>query len=658
MRMRLAAATFLVFGAGTAAVGAATITMAGSDTINIMTKDVIANCPGIAPDIINYVGGGSGTAEAQMTVNPPTQTTGPMSRFLQAGPVGNAAAAKACDTDSGTGVNAEGLVVALDGVGIVANTNNSNGCGGVARTKSFNVTDFAETSTVGVDCLPGSGAPTAGSCPGGVYTPGTSPVAAGVAAHEAWGDVIRLAFFGIHHSTAVGGVRDCNSDARRSLVSNYTNLFETSCTGGGTTAPGCQGKPLRHIWRRDDISGTTDVFSSLMGTAFSRLCNVGNTIPASVPVGFSDYFDKDPIRVPCLGNGGNAGDQVCGSAVVGDSYDATKNTISPKTGDPVAANVGTLGLVTVIFVPDHQAAPDPVTGVVKDILDSQLYATTTCDSESLLLEATKGNFSGTCPSGGPSFGGLCFTSVIRTAPPTAPLSTGFNATCFQRNSGATCPVFSLTGVDCRGANLWLRKSDGKIVVDTSLTATGRKMTGAYYRIHQTKAVSGALSCQKPTATEQIGCLVGDADQCTTGYAGRGAFDPVGSATGLLVNNIPPDVDHIRNLISDPANKYPLSRKLYFNSVNGFNNAIRPELELAKCYTSDAVMQVGTTTPANIVTTDGFITLPDRPGKPSRYFCQDFQEQNATSLPQPDTGCGFGAGVNACADNGPIGLPVD
>ena len=651
MKMRLAAATFVILGAGSTAIGAVTITMNGNLGMNRLTQDVIAACPGIAPDFIIFEDGDADTAETGMTINPPSQSTGPMSRFLRAGPLNTGTAAKACDTDHGSGVNAEGLVVALDAMGVVANTDTSNGCGGVARTRGFNVTAFPETPTIGIDCLPGSGAVTAGACPGGLYVPGTNPVAAGVPPHEAWGDVLRLAFFGIHHSaTFAGGTRDCGSDARRSLVKNYTNLFETGCTGGA-----CAGKPLRHIWRREDASSATEVFSQLLGTTFGRLCNVGNVSVATLGTG--DFTDRDPIRVPCMGNGGNAGDQVCGSAYAGDSYDATKNTISPRTGDPVGANVGTLGLILAIFVPQHQDVPDPVTGGAKDILTSELYGPS-CDSESLLLEARAGNFSGTCASGGPSFGGLCFTSVIRTAPPDKRLDSGFNATCFQRNTGAACPVLTPPGMDCRGANLWLYDARGHWVRDTSLTASGRKFTGAFYRIHQTKAVSGARFCQKPTSNEQIGCLVGDADPCTTGYASRSAFDPVSSATGLLVNNIPPDVDHIRNLITDPASAYPLTRRLYFNSINGFNNATRPEQELARCFTSDAVMQAGTTTPANIVTTDGFIALPDRPSRPSRYLCQDFQEQNATTLPQPDTGCAIGTGVNACADNNLIGLPVD
>ena len=47
-----------------------------------------------------------------------------------------------------------------------------------------------------------------------------------------------------------------------------------------------------------------------------------------------------------------------------------------------------------------------------------------------------------------------------------------------------------------------------------------------------------------------------------------------------------------------------------------------------------------------------------PADKPRYLCRDFKEEAAPTLPQPETGCGFGAGVDACADNAAIGLPVD
>lgn len=335
MRMRLATATFLLVGAGSAAVGA--LDMLGSDTMNQLTKDVITNCPGAAG--INYLGTGSGNGEGAMAGTAVGhQVTSPMSRFLQAG--------NTCKVNNGA--TAEGLVVALDGVTVAANTANSSGCGGVAFTKPITVT--ADRSVGAGFICPGCSAAT----PPAVYTPTAISASVG-----AWADYLRVLFMGVHHDAAQ--TRDCDSDVRRELVEHYTALFEGSCTGGSCTK-------LHHLWRRDDASGTTDTFTNLLGGAINKLCNVGNTIPASTPNGFADFLDNDPIRVPCDGKGGGVGEQVCGTAL-------------PPSDK---SKVGTLGLLLPVFPPD-----------TKDVPAAELYPTAVCTTgANQLLEAPKATFTG------------------------------------------------------------------------------------------------------------------------------------------------------------------------------------------------------------------------------------------------------------------------
>ena len=487
---------------------------------------------------------------------------------------------------------------------IVVNAANSAGCGGVATSRSF--------------AVPGGVCP---GCVGGAYAPTAS------GAIPASNDFLRLLFFGIHHDT--GNTRDCNSPARTELAKQYTNLFQTGCGGGA-----CAGKPLSHLWRPRESEAAT--FAALLGTDVKKFCNAGNAAPP-VAAGSTDFLDKDPIRVACVGNGSNAGEQVCGSAVAADSYDPTKNTPG-YDGEFIAANAGrkasptqaalpaTLGLVTVVYVPGNQAAPDPVTGKVKDILTSQLYATTTCDSESMLLEASKPTFFGTCASGGPSFGGLCFTSVIRTAPLDQPIENGFNATCFQRNSATACPFLTPEGVDCRGANLWLRKSDGTIVQDTSLTAAGRKYTGAFYRIHQTKSILAASApCAEATSAAQTNCLVTNGDGCSAGAnatpsAAQITLDPAGYTGSICIVGMGCVAGGAAKSFSVPPGTYQLSESDPLGQLNASSTFVQSTSASDPSLGTLVVDAQGTaTTPAAIsswLQTSRHSSSP----KPRRFSC--------------------------------------
>src|SRR5581483_5291347 len=123
-----------------------------------------------------------------------------------------------------------------------------------------------------------------------------------------WRDVLKVVFAGVSHTgdTDTG----CSSEIRRTIVNNWSSFFQTACSGGTGTGA-CT--TLQHVYRRDDGSGTTDVFSQLVGitpnpsaasnfaTGVSGFCNrqqVSGVFPNGniTELYPSDYQDNDPIR--------------------------------------------------------------------------------------------------------------------------------------------------------------------------------------------------------------------------------------------------------------------------------------------------------------------------------------------------------------------------
>ena len=88
-------------GAGTASAQQA---LRGSDTLENLTEEVIAACPGATGNIV-YTGGGSGAGQSAMSGAAPTQRVAPMSRQL------NGAQCTA---------NSRQVLIGLDGLSILA----------------------------------------------------------------------------------------------------------------------------------------------------------------------------------------------------------------------------------------------------------------------------------------------------------------------------------------------------------------------------------------------------------------------------------------------------------------------------------------------------------------------------------------------------------
>jgi len=657
MRTMIVGATVLLVGAGAPMAWGATppdtngnnIALQGSDTLEEVTKAILATCTGATSAGITYLGGGSGTGETAMSTTPPTQKEAPMSRFFNQ-------SAAVCAFSS----TMEGLVIGLDGLAVVGSQVNAGSrCGGaLAKDSSVSFT-------------------VSGSCPGCDTGTSTYTVGNGNGGFAGWKDVLKLVYTGLDHTTST--TPDCASPTRKALVANYGKLFQTGCTSG--TCP--QG--LKHAWRRGDASGTTDVFLAALGSPLKGLASaqIANGKPAknwfcnATPLntvnpppflnsdgtlnsgttstgqsfgGASDYLDGDPIRISCdttlSDDDGNlvSGDNVCNYGGAG------------ALGTP-----GTLGLVLPVEVPTNLDA-------------NALYNIPACTAGKfglapprLLSPGPLPNYITPCPGGAtscpcPNGGKLVGTSCWQ---PYQDLGGGArNYNCLNQQQYVQGAVKNGT-TDGRTYNLFAKNSNGTYALDgfnvpedPSSFASGddtdltqRYITGAFYRIHMANVSTGSTgtTCQKADSTAQIGCLT-QADPCTIGYAGREADTVNANVVALTVNGIADSAANIAKLLgpTDPTT-YPLSRKLFFNTLQGFQNLQGGELALARCFGNSGSSSANTGT-NGVIKSKGFIPMDDPTVIPFNASGKVSCQSAANSI------CTAGAtGDNGSCANIPAGL---
>jgi hypothetical protein len=701
MRTSLAGATFLLVGAGAFAVGAApytgnNLTLNGSDTIFQVTQQVIANCPGMVGSNDTYAGGGSGVGAGQMDLG--LQQIAPMSRALKS----TEFCGISIDNDGDPTTppvpvqgSTEGLVIALDGVAVFANTNTSCAGTGVNQTGVITVTaDGTATGAAVINCH---------GCAAGtnLYTLASSI------------DALKIAYGGAEHD----GTQDCADPVRLSLVNNWGNIFSTSCAGQATCTQ------LRHIWRRSDLSGTTDAFQGALGISgrgIGSLPNVPNpsrnrnpfcnsldanpnSTRATIPTGQTSAAPActtTPLTTATCPNGSvcaagslcNASNvcvtnactmtpcaagQVCrpdGQCVVtscpggtGGPYGATLQTVvGGQVGNSRACD-GPNGLCTFSFggssdfsdldpirrpcdaaitSADQACEADGTYGAVTVVLlpdaagitATDEYPQNGCDAGAFNLSAT-GSASLACPNG-PQFVGKCFMPYHADA--TVPGGQDFN--CFSKKSAKA--FGSPSGADGRVWNYGVRKADtvsnpprfGAFVKD----ANGRLMTQANYRWHTSNTL-GAPTCQLADDTSQIGCLV-TADNCSIGYAGREADQQAGNQS-LLINGIGPTDQNIINLLTATPPVYPIARRLNFATLIGFSQLKGGENELAKCFADNTIV-------ATAASAHFFVPMPS-PGE----VCIDYDETAATNA-TPFPGCAAASNTDSCRVNPPGPLADD
>jgi hypothetical protein len=565
MRKTIASAIFLLAGAGAAALGA---NLRGSDTMEDVTKFMLnpAGSPFCAGTTgIVYLGGGSTNGEQAMTgtgaapLNAPLQSAAPMSRAL--------GAAAVCATKQGSPATAAGVFVCLDGLAIVGNSS-------------------ANQATCDIKFATGND----------------------------WRDVLRLVYAGANASpdnTGAGSVANCTSTARRNLVNNWNSMFNAPCNGSIACTQ------MQHAWRRNDLSGTTDTFLSLLGlpainTAQYAFCNAAGLVGPATLANTGDFSDNDPIRRACIGRGDLANsEQICNNV------------------NATGADQNTLGLVQVVFVPEtHSGLPA-----------DQLYATVNC---SLGFFEWRDNPAAVplCPYGLPPQVGACLLPYNNAA-------TGPNFACLNRQTNRGFFLEANTG-DGRVYNLAARRADSTILRD----ANNRRLMHSAYRIHTTRVLTGSttVGCQLGSGTTQIGCLA-SASPCSIGFSGREALSQP-STVALRVKGLGPTPTNIQNLILNPSLAYPIARKLYYNSVVnpdivnlgvvtatgtpvGTTAFRQQQLALKTCFANAASAKTA-------CEASGFVEAPGGP------VCEDFNEQNPVNPPAgTPAGCGAATNANAC-----------
>jgi hypothetical protein len=790
MRTSFFMATLGVVGASAIGAGAtfATQTFQGSDTLFNLTNAAISgnqigttgvNGSGLG-NSGDYQGGGSGAGENAMTAAAPTQVMAPMSKMMTS---------TTCNSPRGPQF-ASGVVIGLDAVDIYSSV--FSGASAGCSTKDTTGTDghgLAFNTTLAYQDLQGNNQ---------------------TLVFKNWTDVLALLYGGLDKSTISGsgatqqGYSDCSSPQRKALAASWANLFEEN---GGTGSSGntCSTNPssacttasykagsgnitfagqLRHAFRRDDASGTSDAFAGLLGigslyakntttgdtagtiltnssnaaisyavsgSKFSGFgvspycnamnwdttaanepnssthcslgtnkqlvgpggvdqlfCSVGgapcpsgsttttvcNTTgvcqtdgihkrpppntwgdasfvqPATNNIGYdvmpTGFQDNDPIRRQCIGFSTQTArptEEVCN----------IDNPLGPGNGSG-----GQLGLVLPMAEVDWMTQPGTTNCAGAQCPATAIYPTAKCTSfvtggEMQAMRcatrspALKNNV---CPDGAAINGGCQMPNEA-------------GGTSFCENYGGFFPSGTdLTVNDGRIFNLIAydgTSTGGPINFPVPGTTVTVPFTGSFTRIHMTQPVWDTTvsttpptlpggqaqgPCQATDMTDQIGCLT-QADPCSIGYAGDGgkAWNvhqgrnlAVAGTDAMEVAQVYPVTANVQQT-QTPV--YPVWRKLYYNSSQGFdvvNGTFSFTDKNGAADNGEAELALGqfesnTTSVTALLTTYQFFSLANSPnGGGAQPYCEDFNENML--------GCTTNTNVNACNNNlnGMAGTP--
>lgn len=282
--------------------------------------------------------------------------------------------------------------------------------------------------------------------------------------------------------------KNCASNVRTTLINSWSNMFQGGCTNTTCTAG------LKHAFRRDDVSGTTDVFLELLA------------LPAIASVPFcngTEVQDLDPVRRQCTGTGFGSGEQVCQAS-------------NPALPDETTEG---LGVVLPILIP--QAANNPYVSI-PTLPNAEQMCGTDSGGGASFGDVNAGTAT-ICPNGSAVKGGTC--KAPRRAG--APAGTRFNCIAGREDRPPGTP----TTFDARVYNLTPRNSDGTTISYQRRTgAANRTMTRGFYRIHANRQITGGTlpaqtGCSTTNETEQIGCLV-EASPCSIGFSGLTAVNDI------------------------------------------------------------------------------------------------------------------------------------
>jgi len=600
---KLAAMAFIASVGVSASAHAAALDLRGSDTLEEVTKDVIAVSS--LNGFINYLGGGSGTGQAAMVAG--TQKIAPMSRELNG---------TACTSA------ASQLLIGLDGIAIVA----SNQLFGDSMDQTpTDPTDDCNDSISGGSSLSVPGCTAADGC-----------TVAGTYTFTSWKDVLAIIYGGQNHTTAaqlINGARNparinCASNVRQALVNDWASIF----TDVGTDPQACRASSclkLKHAFRRGDLSGTTDTFVGLVGlvpvppytTTFATFvptkdanatanpfCNAGEAL---MNKGDSDYLDLDPIRRIVdsdVAANGRLGLEQVAQGYTPPSNPPTTLFTDNRTEPPVAVladygapsapniypdpNVANSLALQLAALPQRKGLGVVLTiEVPANFSDERTayFAPTPAPGEPVLC--SPGKFAPAIPDGQHTSTAICPDGSkqpcllpVNIDNPSAP-----NFNCLTNSPVPASPPIR----DSRVYNLLVVDAGGKYVRDnyinpnlpTLAAVRQNRVVSAFYRLHVSQTTSQGsfatgINCQKFSSTEQIGCLV-EANPCSIGFAGREAVDNVLNMA-MQIESIKPTAASISNLVNGSGLPvYPISRKLWLNALSGFSSVTGDEATLLK-----------------------------------------------------------------------------
>lgn len=599
MNRTLVGALALLLGVG-AASSASALDMKGSDTLAEVTKDAVSLC-GLAT-AINYVGGGSGTGQAAMVAG--TQQIAPMSRELNG---------TACTANSNQ------LLIGLDGISIIT----SNQTFGDSVSQTADLTDDCSDSLDGGTSLTVAGCVAADGC----TTPGTYTF-------TDWKDVLAMVYGGQNHTTAaqlINNARNparinCAGAVRQALVNNWAAIF----TDSALDPQPCRSTSclrLKHAFRRADASGTTDTFVSLVGmvaipnyttvnpgsglspdATANPFCNAGTNLMSK---GDSDYLDLDPIRR--IVDSDSASNGRLGFEQVAQGYQTPSNPpvvlgVDDRTEPPVAVLADYSMSTEQNVLPDPSIAGSAALQVAALQTRKGLGVVLVIEIPGNYTDERVAYYSSVPFMGEPT---LCAPGKFAPAipdllhPSTALCPNGKNQPCLLPVNADNPAVLNFNCLnnsplpaspplkDNRVYNLLVVDSSGHYVRDNyinpslTLSATRQnRVVSAFFRLHATQVTNlggfaPGINCKKFTSTEQIGCLVA-ASPCSIGFAGRESVD---NALNIAtqVAGIQPTVTNIQNLVTLGTPIYPLARRLWVNSLNGFPNVTGDQQTFLRCF---------------------------------------------------------------------------
>jgi hypothetical protein len=540
---RILTATILVVMGG--AQSAHAQSLAGSDTLERVTQQLIAACPGAAG--LTYAGGGTGAGEAAIVAG--TQQIAPMSRAMTS-----------C---GGTNSAADGMLFGKDAIVVLTGSAQSQACGG------------------------GHAARTAGVAP-------TNPFADLAGTGTAWKNTLRTLYAGTDGS---GSAAACGATDRRNLINSYASIFQ----GGCTTAPNCNfnrlGSPvtsgaIKHIFRRDDASGTTDTFKSLVGT-ITNFCNG--------PANAADQQDKDPVRRTCSDE-----ESVC-------QADGTLGVLLPIRVPPIEGGATTINNDS-MWYRTTAGNPNSVRGCQ---VGRFLRWPVSFKDPNCCFRGRAGDLSTTCLAR-PQFG-LCFHPVSTDG---RPCNNGLDTQCFDHNINAADAARGVA--DSRAYNLQVTNPSAPF--DPASDQTGNEVLSAYYKLYWTRAgvnfngtssLCGTLDksglCQNTDSTQQIGCFASNV-QCNVGFAGDEARR-VAFGEPLALDTQDPIIGTNLNT------SYPLGRDLFLATRIGLENTTGNQRALAQCFASNAPAAANNIN--GILLANGFFPAANPTGPAADPYCVDY-----------------------------------